>query len=222
MRALWLILLLAGCAGPVPMLERMQKAQSEGRDAANAAESPDSVCPANAADPACARIHAIRGRACLALARAEAAPGAACPPPSATARAHLDCAIESYARAGGASPAGSADAMNLSENAARAKYCAAGFRDAAAGVQLLREARGDLDRLPPQAERDLLNASVALALAKRATLTAAERCGAAREAARLATRGLEAGAREETARVLRATQEVARQEAATLGACTGG
>lgn len=224
MRPLILLLLLAGCSampGTTTQLDRMTKAQTEGRDAANAAEVPEGDCATQPSDPACLRIQAIRGRACLALARAEAAPGAACPPPTAAARRNLDCAVDAYAKAHGAAPAGSVDAVNLAENTARAQYCSSGFKPPAEGLALLRQARSGLGGLPATAERDLLGASAALALAQRTTLAGDERCGAAREASRLAGRALDASPAPSIADAARATRNAARQEAAGLASCTG-
>lgn len=216
--------LLAACAavsGPTAQLERMTRAQTEGRDAANAAEMPDADCAAKPDDAACLRIQAIRGRACLALARAEAAPGAACPPPTASVRSHLDCAVDAYAKARGAAPAGSADALNLAENTARAQYCNSGFKPAAEGLALLRGARSGLAALPAAPERDLLAASAALALAQRSGVAPDERCGAAREAVRLAARALGASPPPHIADGATATRNAARQEAAGLAGCSG-
>ena len=216
--------LLAACAampGPTSQLEKMTKAQTEGRDAANAAETPEGDCAGASADAGCQRIQAIRGRACLALARAEAAPGAACPPPTATARKNLDCAVDAYAKARTAAPAGSADAVNIAENAARAQYCAAGFRQPAEGLALLREARTGLGGLPVTPERDLLNASAALAMAQHTGLPPADRCGAAREASRLVDRALDGAATPTIADAARATRNAAKQEASGLPNCTG-
>lgn len=219
-----LAVLLSACAavsGPTAQLERMTKAQAAGQDAANAAETPDGDCAAKPDDPACLRIQAIRGRACLALARAEAAPGAACPPPSATVKRHLDCAVDAYAKARGAAPAGSVDALNLAENAARAQYCASGFKPPAEGLALLRQARAGIAALPASPEHDLLGASAALALAQRNGVAADERCAAAREASRLAARALGASPPPSVADAATATRNAARQEAAGLAACTG-
>lgn len=224
MRILTLLLLLGACAavtGPTGQLDRMTKAQTEGRDAANAAEVPDGDCVAQPSEPACLRIQAIRGRACLSLARAEAAPGAACPPPTATARHNLDCAVDAYSKARGAAPAGSADALNLAENTARAQYCASGFRPPADGLALLRQARSGLTGLPASADRDLLSASVALAMAQRPALANDERCAAAREAARLAARALDGSPQPSVADASRATRNAARQEASGLTNCPG-
>lgn len=224
MRSLPLLLLLGACAalpGPTPQLERMTKAQTEGRDAANAAEVAEGDCLTQPSDPACLRIQAIRGRACLALARTEAAAGAACPPPTASARRNLDCAVDAYGKAQGAAPAGSADAVNLAENAARAQYCASGFRPPAEGLALLRQARSGIAGLPATAERDLLGASAALAMAQRPALASSERCAAAREAARLAGRALDSGPSPSVADAARATRNAASQEAAGLTNCAG-
>ena len=224
MRSLTLLLLLGACAtvtGPTGQLDRMTKAQTEGRDAANAAEVAEGDCLTKPTDAACLRIQAIRGRACLSLARAEAAPGAACPPPTAAARKSLDCAVDAYAKAQGAAPAGSADAVNLAENAARAQYCASGLRPPAEGLALLRQARSGLSGLPSTAERDLLGASAALAVAQRPALASDERCAAAREAARLAGRALDGAPPAGIVDAARATRNAARQEAAGLTNCAG-
>jgi hypothetical protein len=218
------VALLAACAavsGPTAQLERMTQAQTQGNDAANAAEQPDGDCAAKPQDAACLRIQAIRGRACLALARAEAAPGAACPPPTATVRRHLDCAVEAYAKAQGAAPAGSADALNLAENTARAQYCNSGFKPPAEGLALLREARSGLATLPAAPERDLLGASAALALAQRSGVTPEERCAAARDAARLAARALGASPPADIADAATATRNAARQAVGSLPNCPG-
>jgi hypothetical protein len=223
-RSLLPLLLLAACAavsGPTAQLERMTAAQAAGRDAANAAEVPDGDCASKPQDDACLRIQAIRGRACLALARAEAAPGAACPPPTAAARRNLDCAVDAYAKARGAAPAGSVDAVNVAENTARAQYCASGFKPPAEGLAMLREARTGLGTLPGNAERDLLGASAALAVAQRPALSGEERCAAARDAARLAARALGASPPPGIADASNATRNAARQEAAGLASCTG-
>lgn len=220
----FLAALLAACAavpGTTSQLDRMTRAQADGQDAANAAEVPEGDCAGAATDPACARIQAIRGRACLAMARAEAAPGAACPPPTASARKHLDCAVAAYAKARTAAAAGTVDAANLAENAARAQYCAAGYRPPAEGLELLREARAALGGLPVTPERDLLNASAALAVAQRTGLPPADRCGAARETSRLVARALDASPAPTIADAARATRNAARQEAAGLPNCTG-
>jgi len=218
------VVLIAACAvvsGPTAQLERMTQAQTAGRDAANAAEQPDGDCAAKPQDAACLRIQAIRGRACLALARAEAAPGAACPPPTATARSHLDCAVDAYAKAHGAAPAGSADALNLAENTARAQYCNSGFKPPAEGLSLLRDARSGLASLPAAPERDLLGASAALAMAQRGGVTPDERCAAARDASRLAARALGASPPADIADAATATRNAARQAAGSLPNCTG-
>ncbi|RYE80041.1 MAG: hypothetical protein EOO80_04905 [Oxalobacteraceae bacterium] len=207
-RILPLLLVLSACAalpGSTAQLERMTQAQSQGLDAQNAAEVPGDECTKEPGAPACQRIQAIRGRACLALARKEAAEGAACPPPS--ARKHLDCAVAAFASAGGTTAGEMEDKENLAENTARARYCAAGYRSTPAdALQLLRQARTGLDTLAPNPRRDLMNASAALAIAQRETVPSADATGGAPAGVVTAAQG---------------TQNAARQLAARLGNCTG-
>jgi hypothetical protein len=222
-RTLPLLLVLSACAalpGSTAQLERMTDAQTKGLDAQNAAEAPGDECVKEPSAPGCQRIQAIRGRACLALARKEAAEGAACPPPS--ARKHLDCAVDAYSKAGGTTAGELEDKENLTENTARARYCAAGYRSTPTeALQLLRQARTGLDTLSPNARRDLMNASAALAIAQRETLSAGERCSAARDASRLAARAAPNGAPAGIASASQGTQNAARQLAARLDNCAG-
>lgn len=222
-RMLPLLLVLGACAalpGSTAQLERMTEAQKKGLDAQNAAEIPGDECIKEPSTPGCQRIQAIRGRACLALARKEAAEGAACPPPS--ARKHLDCAVEAYASAGGTTAGESEDKENLAENTARARYCAAGYRSASAeAVQLLRQARTGLNTLAPNPARDLMNASAALAIAQRETVPPGERCAAARDASRLAARAATGAAPASIVTASQGTQNAARQQAARLANCAG-
>jgi hypothetical protein len=219
------VLLLGACAavpggGPSSQLDRMTQAQKQGLDAQNAAEVPDADCVSNPSAAACLRIQAIRGRACLALAQKEAAPGAACPPPS--TRANLDCAVDAYAKAGGTTADEREDAENLAENTARARYCAAGYRaDPAQSLALLRQARSGLGTLAPNPGRDLMNASAALAIAQRDAAPASERCAAAKDAASLARRAASGAAPANIATAAQGTQNAARQVAGGLAGCTG-
>lgn len=221
--ALPLLLLLGACAAVAPsteQLQRMTDAQAKALDAQNAAELPVADCLKDPSATACQRIQAIRGRACLALARKEAAAGAACPPPS--AKKHLDCAVDAYANAGGTTAGEMEDAENLAENTARARYCAAGLSaDTAQALQLLRQARNGLDALAPNPRRDLMNASAALGLAQREALPAAERCAAARDAFRLAVRAASPTAPADVVSASQGTQAAARQQATRIANCTG-
>jgi hypothetical protein len=218
-----LLLLVGACStlsASTAQLERMTDAQARSLDAQNAAEVPASECDTAPATPACQRIQAIRGRACLALARKETAAGAACPPPS--AKKQLDCAVDAYSKAGGTTAGELEDAANLAENTARARFCAAGYSTSPAeSLQLLRQARSGLDALAPTPARDLMNASAALALAQRDSLPASERCNAARQAVRLANRAATAAAPADIATASHGTQAAARQQAARLDNCAG-
>lgn len=217
-----LLLILAGCAslpGPVAQLDGFTADQTAGRFDSIAKATVVSDCRATPfGSDACPRIHAIRARACLELARQEAAPGAACPPASASARQNLGCAVESYALAGNAALTGG-DASNLTENRARARYCAARLQSPAKGLSLARAAGEDMKTLPPSASHDLLAASASLFVAQQATAAAADRCSAAQAASTLAQRGLSAGPTPPQRDALSGTRVAAAEETRSLPGC---
>jgi hypothetical protein len=168
------LLALAACDlldAPVAQLDRFEQARREGRLAAIAEEP----VPPGCTGEACPRLHAIRAEACLALALADRAPGAACPGPSEAARRQLDCAAAGYAAAGPA-PA-------FRAGRAQALLCRA---ELAAPDEALGLARAARSAAEPAAD-----ARLAL-LAGRAALLEARGgdCGAARDAGRLAAGGL--------------------------------
>ncbi len=136
MKPLLTLPLLAGCAltaaqldPPLAQLVRWQTATP----GALAEEPVLAPCPAE--NPACATLHLLRGQACLSLATAARAPGAACPGPAQAAR--LACAAEGYtnALALGAQPA-----ATLAENAALALLCRAELLPAPEALPLARRA----------------------------------------------------------------------------------
>ncbi|MFL1463257.1 hypothetical protein ACI6QG_13705 [Roseococcus sp. DSY-14] len=168
MRGAALALLLGGCAPvaavldpPLAQLARWESAT----DAAIAAEAPR--CPPG--HPACFRLHARRAEACMALAMAARAPGAACPPRS----DHLDCAAAGYAAARALRPD-----PRLAAGEAQAALCLgdlSGHRAATQRAALAAREAGE----------PLLMARAALALA-RPPAPPAERCAIARAALPLA------------------------------------
>lgn len=217
---------LAGCVG-IRALDRMEHWQAQGNNAAIADEPVPPECAAQpSASPACSTFHAIRAHACLAMARTETAPDAACPPLNAErVNRWLACAADSYAKAGVADlpPQQAAD---LRQNRAQAFYCGAHLRllqdgAAQAAAAMARAAQRELAQVPPDPERDLLAASSALLVAQQKRLPDAETCAAAREAARLAARGLRAVPPDRTklANGLLATRNAAMQEAAVIRTC---
>lgn len=168
------LLALAACDlldAPVAQLDRFEQARREGRLAAIAEEP----VPAGCTGEACARLHAIRAEACLALALADRAPGAACPGPSEEVRARLDCAAAGYAAAGPA-PA-------FRAGRAQALLCRAELAAPDEAAALARTARS--------AAEPAGDARLAL-LAGRAALLEARGgdCDAGRAAGRLAAGGL--------------------------------
>jgi hypothetical protein len=206
-------------------LDRLVQWQKQENFAAIAAEP---VPPECASKPfksdTCSQVHDIRAHACLALAGKETDPHAACPPlDSASARQSLQCAVDSYAMADPPPPAQGAD---LRQNRARAFYCGARLRvldggSAEDGAALARRAVDELSGLPPAPAHDHLAASSALFIAQKAQLPAAERCAAARQAALLASRGLDAApaAPANLANLLQATRNAALQEEKVIDGC---
>lgn len=175
----------------VAQLERYQAARSEGRLRAIADEPVVASCTPDR--PACGRLHAIRAEACLALAMADRAPGAACPAASSAARDDLGCAAESYAAAMAATAGGFTAADQLAHRRGRvqALYCRAELDTVARGVPFAREAL-TLSGPLPAVDRGTFGGSAALFLARPGAGSDAQRCENAREAARRAREGLAA------------------------------
>lgn len=223
--ALMLPLLLGACAslpGPVAQLERFKDAEANNRPAEIEAERVDADClKAEGASDACPQIFAIHARACLQLARNEAAPGAACPPATETARRRMDCAATGYGKARAGTGFSTSQREEFVESRARALYCGASYRTPAEGLPMAVDAGAELDGLPPNPRRDQLAAAVALYVANRDLLPADQRCRAARRAADLATRGLASNPAQELAGGLRAAGEGARTVAARINGCGG-
>lgn len=233
LRALAFGLLLAcgGCEtavhmmpGPTAQLARLEQAQRDGNFTAIERDAPDAACTTSPfGSDACPKIHALRAGACLALARQQAASGAACPPPTGEGARLTRCAADSYGLAGDAVLAASTEPAAAFQNRMRARYCAARLVPAPEGLGLARAALADGTRVPPSAAADLLAASAALFIAQSTSATPADRCAAARQARQLAERGL-AGSDVTPALqdALRGTRTAAGAELAALPRCDGG
>jgi hypothetical protein len=139
----------------------------------------------------CAQAAEIQGRACLTLARQEAAPNAACPPATDTARRHLQCAAQDFGVAVKSASFSTGDKADFTEMRARALYCGATLMTRTQGLPDAREAAQELDTLPSTPQRDQLSAAASLYVANSETLSAAERCAAAQAAVARASRGLQ-------------------------------
>lgn len=190
--------LLAGCQQlgrvldpDVAQLERYQERRAAGDFRGIVAEPVVAACAADS--PACARLQAIRAEACLALAMASRAPGAACPAATGEARAHLACAQAGFA----AAMASRAERFSRAaleahrQGRAHAAYCSAELETVTAGVALAREALSLSAGLAPT-RRAVIGGAAALYLARPGAGADAVRCARAREASALAEAGLAA------------------------------
>ncbi|WP_144185628.1 hypothetical protein [Elioraea rosea] len=192
------VVLLAGCQQvgrvldpDVAQLERYDAARKEGRLRDIANEPVAASCTAE--KQACGRLHAIRAEACLSLALADRAAGAACPAASPSRRADLDCAASEYAAAMASTASGFTPADQGAHRLGRAQalYCRAELDTVASGVPFARESAQVAAGLPPP-KREAIGGSAALFLARPGAGADAVRCERAREAGRLATAGLAA------------------------------
>ena len=185
---------MAGCVenvipGPVAQLARYQKAEAEGRPADIVSDALSSDCTGGAArSDACPKLHAVRARACLNVARAQTAAQAACPGPA--SRELLTCAAENYGAVLDNTSVPQTQRDEFREHRARADYCLANFASGAERQSLGQQAANDLAKLSPNAQRDQLAANVWLLLAQSASGQAS--CSAYRQAVTIARRGLAA------------------------------
>ena len=170
-----LLLLLAGCTPVAALLDAplAQLARWERASPAEIAAEPV-ACPAGHA--ACARLHARRAEACMGLAMAARAPGAACP----GGRDHLPCAAESYAAARALTPSPA-----LAAGEAQARLCLAEFLPPAEAAAEAGRAAPAIAAAPP-ARAALLGARAALIAARPGAGTEAQRCAATRAGLALA------------------------------------
>jgi len=219
-----LLVLLAACQQvgrvldpDIAQLERFQEARAAGNLRAIADEPVVAACAAGS--EACARLNAIRGEACLALAMGARAPGAACPAATPEARADLACAQAGFAAAMASSAARFTEADKLAHRQGRAQaaYCRAELETVSAGVPLAREALSLSAGLAPP-RRAAIGGSAALYLARPGAGPDAVRCERAREAARLAEAGLAASPEvEERALLIRLAADAAARRATIPG-----
>ena len=222
MRALFaLALVLSGCAlAPTTNeLSDYKKWEAANNLAAIASHSIDASCAAaNKGTAECAQLAEIQGRACFTLAKGEATAQGACPPSA--ARDQLQCAFTDFdaARAGKQFPPDQLDQFTLMR--AHALYCHASMVSPADGLAEIREAQRELDTLKENPERDHLAASAALYEALSNQLSAAERCSAARNAVKLAVRGLQNQPSDELQQGLSATRDHAVAVAGSLSDCS--
>jgi hypothetical protein len=229
---LFLSLLLTACPndkpivplpGPVAQLQRFEDADNQGQFSSIANTAVNSDCqPGGSGSDACPALLAVHGRACLRTARAEAAPGAACPGPTDTAKQMLDCAIRDL---GAAAAAGKLDADKLAgvrRNRAQALYCSATFKDATTGGPLAAQAEGELAQTPKSAETLMLTARAALYFAARPAFPKDQRCAAAKRASDAAAAGLQQ--QDQTATTAEALPKLQNDSAAWAKRipCTGG
>lgn len=221
-----LLVLLAACQPlgrvldpEVAQLERYRTWRAAGNLRAIADEPVVETCATDSAP--CARLQAMRAEACLALAMAARAPGAACPAATPQARADLACARAGFAAAMASASAGfsSADALAHRQGRAQAAYCGAELETVPSGVALAREALSLSAGLPP-AGRAAIGGSAALYLARPGAGVDALRCERAREAARLAEAGLDAAPGVEEGVLLARIRADAAARRATIRGCT--
>ena len=214
--------LLSGCvAGPTKQLSDFKKWEAADNLAAIEGASIDASCAADGKGSAeCAQLAEIQGRACLNLAKGEAAAKAACPPATDTARRRLQCAATDFdtARAGKQFPPDQLD--QITEMRARALYCHANTLSRADGLAEAQQAGRELATLAENPERDQLAASAALYEANTNQASAAERCSAARNAVKLADRGLQNSPSSELQQGLDATRDHATSVAGSLTHCS--
>ena len=218
-----LVLVLSGCAlAPTTnQLGNFKKWEAANNLAAIESQGIDASCAAaNKGSAECVQLAEIQGRACLTLARGEAAGQAACPPATDTARRRLQCAATDFdaARAGKQFPPDQLDQMT--EMRARALYCHANTLSRADGLAEAQQAGRELATLGENPERDQLAASAALYEANTNQVPAADRCGAARNAVQLADRGLQNSPSSEIQPGLAATRDHAVSVAGSLTNCS--
>ncbi|WP_206020790.1 hypothetical protein [Roseococcus sp. SYP-B2431] len=172
MRGPAVLLLLAGCAPLAAVVDPTIAQLDRWRHAAPAEIAVEPVaCPAGHA--ACPRLHLLRAEACMRLAMAARAPGAACP----ALRGHLPCAAQSYAAARALTPD-----PKLAAGEAQARLCLAELSPP--GEDLAEAASA-----ASAANSPLLGARVALLAARPGAGADARRCAAAQGGLPLAPAG---------------------------------
>ena len=171
-----------GLPGPIAQLQRFEKAADAGQHAAVANETVSGDClPGGSGSDACPAIFAVHGRSCLEVARAEAAPGAACPGPTPTAKTALDCAARDLSAAEASRKFDGTKLADIRQNRAQAQYCSATFLAAPDGAPLATQAE-DAMRTANTAGGKVVAARAALYFAARSAFPAAQRCAGVQRA----------------------------------------
>jgi len=182
------LIALAACSAldaPMAQLERWQKQRAAGALAAIADEPVVRDCAPGKGE-ACQRLHLIRAEACLSLAFAGRAEGAACPGSSAR-----EAGLLSWAASAAQAAEESAGAVLLPARKLRtqARLCAIENLPPAMAAPAAREFIAEAAPLA-DAEGGLLRGRALLTAARRSAGPEATRCAAARDALAEARRGL--------------------------------
>lgn len=211
--------MLAGCA--THQLEQFKQDYRAGKLTTIETSTLPANCFADGSvSDECAQLTDLQGRACLTLARQEAAANAACPPATDSARRRLQCAARDFAVATRSASFAATDINDMTEMRARALYCGATLVDRTAGLPDVREASRELATLPATAQRNQLAAATQLYIANSDQLPSAERCAAARSAAQIASKALESSSGDDLLDGLRDTRAHAIGVGAHLTDCT--
>ena len=179
---------LAACSAldaPVAQLERWQKQRAVGALAAIADEPVVADCGPGRGEP-CQRLHLMRAEACLAVAFADRAPGAACPGASAREAGLLACAASA---AQAAEQAAGELLLPARKIRSQARLCAIENLPPAMAAPAARELIAEAAPLA-DAEGALLRGRALLSAARPSAGHHAARCAAAREALAEARHGL--------------------------------
>jgi len=184
-----LVFALAACSvmdAPVAQLERWQKQRAAGAFAAIAEEPVVRDCAPGKGD-ACQRLHLMRAEACLSLAFADRAPGAACPAAGGREAGLLACAASA---AQAAEQAAGETLLPARRLRAQARLCAIENLPPAMAAPAAREVVAEAAPLI-DAEGALLRGRAQLSAARPSAGPEATRCAAARDALAEARRGLQ-------------------------------
>ncbi|MCA3415917.1 MAG: hypothetical protein INF84_15080 [Roseomonas sp.] len=179
---------LAACSAldaPVAQLERWQKQRAAGSLAAIAEEPVVRDCAPGKGE-ACQRLHLIRAEACLGLAFADRAPGAACPGAGAREAGLLSCAASA---AQSAEQSAGEVLLPARKLRTQARLCAIENLPPAMAAPAARELIAEAAPLA-DAEGALLRGRALLSAARPSAGPEAARCAAARAALREAEQGL--------------------------------
>jgi hypothetical protein len=179
---------LAACSAldaPMAQLERWQKQREAGALAAIADEPVVRDCAPGKGE-ACQRLHLIRAEACLSLALADRAPGAACPGAGAREAGLLSCAASS---AQAAEQSAGEILLPARKLRAQARLCAIENLPPAMAAPAAREFIAEAAPLA-DAEGALLRGRALLAAARPSAGPESTRCLSVRDALREARRGL--------------------------------